>query len=104
MYEKAKFVCFIYMHPQKVKFKSVQTNMKQISYKNLSLVSGYDKKSVPRTTVWNHKACQVMTNGDPEEQIFLSHPRTKKGYFFLLTIKFCIFIFKKLPEVPDYVC
>ena len=27
MHEKAKFVCFIYMHLQKVKFKSVQINM-----------------------------------------------------------------------------
>ena len=22
-------------------------------------------KSVPRITVWHHKACQVMINGDP---------------------------------------
>ena len=27
MNEKAKFVCFIYMQPQNVKFKSVQINM-----------------------------------------------------------------------------
>ena len=27
-----KFVCFNYMQPQKVKFKSVQINMKQVSY------------------------------------------------------------------------
>ena len=32
MHEKAKFVCFIYMQWQKVKFKSVQINMKQVSY------------------------------------------------------------------------
>ena len=32
MHEKAKFVCFIYMQPQKMKFKSVQINMKQVSY------------------------------------------------------------------------
>ena len=32
MHEKAKCVCFIYMQPQKVKFKSVQINMKQVSY------------------------------------------------------------------------
>ena len=31
-HEKAKFVCFIYMQPQKVKFKFVQINMKQVSY------------------------------------------------------------------------
>ena len=29
---EAKFVRFIYMQPQKVKFKSVQINMKQVSY------------------------------------------------------------------------
>ena len=32
MHEKAKFVCFNYMQPQKVKFKSVQINMKHVSY------------------------------------------------------------------------
>ena len=32
MYEKAKFVCFILMQPQKVKFKFVQINTKQVSY------------------------------------------------------------------------
>ena len=32
MHENAKFVCFIYMQPQKVKFKSVQINMKHVSY------------------------------------------------------------------------
>ena len=31
MYEKAKCVCFIYMQPQKVKFKYVQINMKHVS-------------------------------------------------------------------------
>ena len=32
MHEKTKCVCFIYMQPEKVKFKSVQINMKQVSY------------------------------------------------------------------------
>ena len=32
MHEKAKFACFNYMQPQKVKFKSVQINMKHVSY------------------------------------------------------------------------
>ena len=35
MHEKAKCVCFIYMQPKKVKFKYVQINMKQVSYKDL---------------------------------------------------------------------
>ena len=32
MYEISTFVCFIYMQPQKLKFKSVQINMKHVSY------------------------------------------------------------------------
>ena len=28
------------------------------------------EKSVPRITDWHHKACRVMTNGDPEGRIF----------------------------------
>ena len=32
MYEKAKFVCLNYMQQPKVKFKSVQINMKHVSY------------------------------------------------------------------------
>ena len=32
IYEKAKFISFIYMQTQKVKFKFVQINMKQVSY------------------------------------------------------------------------
>ena len=32
MHEKVRFVCFNYMQPQKGKFKSVQMNMKHVSY------------------------------------------------------------------------
>ena len=39
MLERARFVCFIYMQPQKVKFKSVQINMKQVSYVSVILIS-----------------------------------------------------------------
>ena len=35
IYEKAKFVYFIYMQLQKVKFTSVQINMKQVSYNTM---------------------------------------------------------------------
>ena len=43
----------------------------------------------------------MMTNGDPEGQIFLSYPHTNNGFFFLLSTVF--FLFKnKLPEVPEY--
>ena len=45
------------------------------------------EKSVPRITVWHHKPCRVMANSDPEGRIFLSHPHTNNGFFFLLTIK-----------------
>ena len=33
IYEKAKFVCFIHIQPQKVKCISVQINMKNVSYR-----------------------------------------------------------------------
>ena len=41
MHEKAKFVCFIYMQLLKVKFKSVQINMKQVSYGWFIVCWGY---------------------------------------------------------------
>ena len=44
-------------------------------------------KSVPRITKWHHEARRVMTNGDREGRIFLSHPHTNKGFIFLLTTK-----------------
>ena len=39
--------------------------------------------SVPRITDWHHETCRVMTNGDPEGHIFLSHPHKNNGFFFL---------------------
>ena len=61
------------------------------------------EKSVPRITVWHHRACRVMTNGDPEGQILISKPQTNNGLFFLLTIKYSILCFeKKLPVVTEY--
>ena len=41
---------------------------------------GRIEKYVPRIAVWHHEACRVMTNGDPEGQIFLSYPSTNYGY------------------------
>ena len=52
---------------------------------------GRIEKSVPRITVWHHKACRVMTNGDPEGRIFLTYPHSHNGFFFLLTIVFNYF-------------
>ena len=41
----------------------------------------------------------MMTNGYWEGQIFLSCPHTSNGFSFLLTIKYCMFIFKKLEDL-----
>ena len=43
----------------------------------------------------------MMTNGDPEGQIFLSYPHMFYGSFFLLTTAFFKFE-NKLPDVPEY--
>ena len=48
---------------------------------------GSIENSVPRITDWHHEACRVMTNGDREGRIFLSHPHTNNGFFFLLNTK-----------------
>ena len=58
---------------------------------------GRIEKSIPRITVWHHEACQVMTNGDPEGQIFLSYHHTNNGFFFLLTTVF-IYLLIYFPE------
>ena len=44
--------------------------------------------SVPRIAVRHHEAYRVMTNGDPEENDFLSYPHTNNGFVFLLTTVF----------------
>ena len=46
---------------------------------------GIEKQSVPMTTDWHCKACQVMANGDHEGRNFISHPHTYTGFYFLLT-------------------
>ena len=45
------------------------------------------EKSIPRITDWLHEACRMVANGDHEGRIFLSHPPTNNGFFFLLTTK-----------------
>ena len=42
---------------------------------------GWIEKSAPRITVWHQEAFQVMTNGDTEGWVFLSHPYTNFGFF-----------------------
>ena len=44
------------------------------------------EKSVPRITDWHHEVCRMMTNGDSEGWIFLTHPHMN----FLLTTTYCI--------------
>ena len=44
----------------------------------------------------------MMTNGDPEGQIFPSYPHTNNG-FFLAHHCFYLFILNKLVEDPEYV-
>ena len=58
------------------------------AYKNLSECEGRIEKLVPRIAIWHHEACRVMTNGDPEGQIFLSHPHVKNRFIYLLTTVF----------------
>ena len=42
----------------------------------------------------------MMTNGDREGLIFLSHPHTNNGFFFLLTTKYLNFILEN-PECAE---
>ena len=47
----------------------------------------------------------MMTISDREGQIFLSHPHTHDGYFFLLPTKYVILYYKdmkKLHENPEF--
>ena len=44
----------------------------------------------------------MMTNGDPEGQIFLYHAHMNNECFFLLTIIYQILCLKMLPDVPEY--
>ena len=55
---------------------------------------GIKKISVPRITDWHHEACSVMTIGDREGRIFLSHPHTNNGFFSCLPL-YTSFILKK---------
>ena len=63
------------------------------------------EKFVPRITDWHHEACQVMTNGDCEGSIFLSHPHTNDGFFSCSPLNNSFYIgktWKRLPESPEY--
>ena len=43
--------------------------------------------SILSISVSHHNACQVITNGNHEGWIFLSHPHTNNIFFFLFTAK-----------------
>ena len=65
--------------------------------------AGKIEKSVPRTTDWQHEACQMMTNGDHEGWIFISHSHTNNRFFFFLTIKYRILCLRKAPR-SSWIC
>ena len=55
---------------------------------------GMIEKYVQRITVWHHEACRVLTNGDPEGQVFFYTTLTQiMDFFFLLTTVFFFFFF-----------
>ena len=56
-------------------------------------------KFVPRITDWHHEACRVMTIVDTWGRIFLSHPHTHDGYFFLLTTKYLFLYYKDMKKL-----
>ena len=66
MHEKAKFVCFIYMQLQKVKFQSVQINMKQVSYIHMIWVIVFYKYNLSRDmrfpTMWYMRQAKAQTS------------------------------------------
>ena len=51
------------------------------SYKNIWWVWGWDRNYLPRSTIWYHEACQMMSNGYSKGRIFLSHTHTNNGFF-----------------------
>ena len=57
---------------------------------------GEIEDSVMRINDCHHEACRVMTIiiGDGEGRIFLSHPYTNNGFFFLFNTKYLILLEK----------
>ena len=43
----------------------------------------------------------MMTIGDPEGRISLSHPHIHEGYFLLLTTKYLILYYKDINKLPE---
>ena len=59
------------------------------------------EKSGRSINSWHLEAYRVMTNGDHEGQIFLPHPHTNNGFFFLPTTKSRILYLKNMKRVPE---
>ena len=62
--------------------------------------AGRIEKSVPRTAVWHHEACRVMTNGDPEDGFF--YPTLTQIMDFFSCSPLFFDLKNKLPEVSEY--
>ena len=56
------------------------------------------ENSVLRIVNWHHEACLVMAYGDHKGRIFLSHPHTNNGLFFLLTTQNPILYWKNMEK------
>ena len=77
-----------------------------IEYKNLSCVRGWDRKIRPEDHRLASQACRVMTNGDSEGLIFLSHLTQIMDSVSCSPLNSSFYIketLKRLPENPEYV-
>ena len=86
---KSDLCKFIHLRKRSVALR--KNDIIRIHYK----CQGGIEKNVPRITDGHHEACRVMTSGDHEGRIFLSHPHTNNGFVFLLTAKYRNLYWKK---------
>ena len=91
MHEQAKFICFINMQPQKVKFKSVLINTKQVepkwkvanrilATKNTRRVSSVKQIRTVKKVLY--AIFYFFTNKGPDIQIPVAKGRTVTGKFY----------------------
>ena len=87
------------------KISRIPTSRSRLAQSKVHIIRIYREsgieKSIPRIIIWHYTACRVIANGDPEEWIFLSHPHTNNGFFFLLTIENHFFIFQNISKFPN---
>ena len=67
-----------------------------LEYKNLTLVGGWDRKIRPNDHRLASRGMRMTTNSDRDGRIFLSHPHTNNGLFFLFTTKYLILHWKNV--------